>query len=67
MEDLLKEIPTIQDTAQESEHIKMIIRLILEAKTEFFDIKTRHRDDTETAELDTLKNSLNHIIFNTKS
>ena len=66
-EGLLKEITTIQDTAQESEHIKRIISLILEAKAEFFDIKTRHKDDTETAELDTFKNSLNNIIFDIKS
>ena len=52
VEDLLKEVPTLQGTAQESEHIKRIIKLILEAQTIFLDIETRHRDDIEKAELD---------------
>ena len=55
IESLLKEIPTLQDTARESKHIKGIIRSTQEAKTEFLDIQARHNNDTETAELDNLK------------
>ena len=66
MEDLLTEVPTLQDTAQESEHIERIIKLILEVQTVFMDMETRHRDDIEKAELNTYKSSLNNIVFNTK-
>ena len=51
---------------QESDHIKRIIKLILEAQTIFLDMETKHRDYIEKPELKTYKTSLYNSIFNTK-